>query len=244
MVYKLNPELVIARSGLKSTGGYGMKSMVIFLAVSIGLTGMAAAQSAAPVNDGLYRAYYESGAIEKEENYKFRLRDGVSTEYYENGARKSEDHYVAGVREGAVKTYYDSGVVKTDGIYHMNNLEGVLKSYDRSGLIQKEENYKNGILDGETRLYFPTGIVRRQMYYVNGVLNGTAIENFEDGKMKTQETYKDGERVSSTTFESASDLMTKKAVSPKKDKAQVLKPGVKTEEKVTAKVEKPVEEKK
>ena len=42
-------------------------------------------------SEGLLKAYYPSGKLKSEENYKNDLREGLQKEYYENGVLKKKD---------------------------------------------------------------------------------------------------------------------------------------------------------
>ena len=47
---------------------------------------------------GLYKEYYESGALWYEANYKNGKKEGLVKEYYESGALKSEVNFKDGIR--------------------------------------------------------------------------------------------------------------------------------------------------
>ena len=65
------------------------------------------AKKKAPVSDGPYRMYYNSGSLMRVDNYKFEQLNGTSTEYYENGSLKAVTQYVKDLREGEAKTYFE-----------------------------------------------------------------------------------------------------------------------------------------
>lgn len=182
--------------------------VAVFLAL---MAGTAGAVKIAPVTDGVYRLYYPSGALQKEENYRNKDLSGQSSEYYENGKLKSTVGYAAGLREGVGQTYYETGILKSEGTYRNGALQGEFREYDKSGNLNASKNYKDGVLNGIAKTYYPSGAVSKQVYYKKAVLDGTAVEFAEDGTPKAEESYQDGILIERRDIAIVSNLATKRA---------------------------------
>ena len=97
--------------------------------------------------EGLYRKYYESGALWSEANYKDWYKpEGLYKVYYESGALKSEANYKDGNREGLEKWYYESGALESEVNYKDGKREGLAISYLENGRVFAELYYSNNNL--------------------------------------------------------------------------------------------------
>ncbi len=182
--------------------------MVRFLMVAVFILSSAVASfAAAPINkkpaDGIYRQYYETGVVQREEHYKNYVLDGTAKTFYEDGGLASTATYVAGKRQGYGQTFYKNGKVQTEVNFLNDEIDGPLKQYYETGELQRESIYKAGRLQGATKLYYLNGVIQKQMTYVGGTLNGSAAEFSEQGQLVAQEEYKDGNRTSRKEFDQA-----------------------------------------
>jgi hypothetical protein len=209
-----------------------MKNLFLVLAILGLVTGAAEGARQAPVTDGVYRTYYPSGALQKEEHYRNKQLSGKVSEYYENGKLRASVGYVAGQREGAGQTYYETGVLKSEGTYRNGSLQGVFKEYDGAGNLSLEKNYINGVLEGIAKTYYPSGMISKQVYYKNAVLNGTAIEFADNGRPRAEESYQDGVLLQRRELEAEDKFLTRQAPS-----SAVVLPPLKKEAAVSVQTE-------
>ena len=99
-----------------------MKKVWLVLAVLAICCGPAQATlKKTPVTDGVWRVYYPSGAIMREENYKNTDLEGRYSEYYENGKLKSTVIYKGDKRNGPAQTTrrQAQGRTRALGVAHM-----------------------------------------------------------------------------------------------------------------------------
>jgi antitoxin component YwqK of YwqJK toxin-antitoxin module len=176
----------------------------LFIAVFI-LSSTSLSFAASPANkkpaDGLYREYYDTGVVQREENYKNYVLDGPAKTFYEDGGLASSATYFAGKRQGYGQTFYKNGKVQTEVNFLNDEIDGPFKEYYETGELKRESAYKAGRLQGSTKLYFQSGALQKQMVYTGGTLNGGASEFNEEGQLVAQEEYKDGNRTSRKEFE-------------------------------------------
>ena len=59
--------------------------------------------------EGIYKEYYESGALEAEGNFKNGKLEGILKEYDENGNLTQQTTFKNGLREGQMKSYNSYG---------------------------------------------------------------------------------------------------------------------------------------
>ena len=82
--------------------------MLRFLLVTVFILSSTALSFAATVKkpaDGLYREYYVTGVVQREENYKNYVLDGPAKTFFEDGGLASAATYVDGKRQGPGKTF-------------------------------------------------------------------------------------------------------------------------------------------
>jgi antitoxin component YwqK of YwqJK toxin-antitoxin module len=181
--------------------------MVRFLLIAVFVLSSTAVSPAAQTNrkpaDGLWREYYDTGVVQREETYKNYVLDGPAKTFYEDGGLASTATYIDGKRQGYGQTFYPNGKVQTEVNFVDDEIDGPLKQYYETGELQRESTYKAGRLQGPSKLYYINGVIQKQMNYVGGTLNGGASEFNEQGQLTAQEEYKDGNRTSRKEFDQA-----------------------------------------
>ena len=68
----------------------------------------------------------------------------VRKAYYESGALKNEVNFKNDVEEGLFKIYYESGELESAYTIKNGEIEGPYKEYDESGKLKGQYTYKNG----------------------------------------------------------------------------------------------------
>ena len=93
-----------------------------------------------------YKAYYYSGQLENETNYKDDEYDGLSVEYHPNGTIKKQSAYLNGSLHGTQKEYYENGNLKKGTIFLNDTENGDSTFYNEHGKLIKKESYFNGTI--------------------------------------------------------------------------------------------------
>ena len=110
--------------------------------------------------EGLYKEYYESGALASEGNYKNGKKQGLFKEYDELGRVMWERNYKQGQLHGITKKYYEDGPLNGKWRFKNNELIDV-KDYYHNGALLRYWDY---------RQFKSKGIVIIKAYYENGKL--------------------------------------------------------------------------
>ena len=93
--------------------------------------------------------YYESGKIEKENNYKNGKLDGIEYLYDENGQISLERKYKDGEKWDGRWTIYDD-MYKLEGNYKEGKRDGLWNSWYMNGKKFREGTWKDDILISKT----------------------------------------------------------------------------------------------
>ena len=130
------------------------------------------------INDdstGLWMCWHENGQKRFEKTYKNGERDGLFTYWYENGQKKSE------------KTYKDYEIIR-------------IVRFHENGKKSLEGTYKDGKKDGKWTSWYLTGEIS-YYGYKNGEKDGLWTSWYENGQKQEEETYKNGELISSKCWD-------------------------------------------
>ncbi len=79
---------------------------------------------------GTERAYYETGELMRETEYKEGLPYGFTVEYYKRGAKKCISYYSKGIQQGDYKLWDEGGKVMIEGKYKDDLKVGQWRIYD------------------------------------------------------------------------------------------------------------------
>lgn len=117
---------------------------------------------------GLWKWYYESGQLLREENFRKGLEDGMMYEYLENGTIITEGEFIDGLKEG--EWLYQHGDHKEIGKYRDGQKSGVWKYYYLTNeSINFEGNFIDGEPDGKHKYYYDNGKLQREEIYTMGI---------------------------------------------------------------------------
>ncbi len=120
-------------------------------------------------------------------------RDGIWKEYYQGGAIRAEGLYENGKQSGEWKFYHPGGALEQAGRFNKNgNPEGAWRWYYETGALMREENFRNGIRDGILTEYDEQGNLLEQGEFLDGLEEGPWIETSGDVCMKGS--YREGLR--------------------------------------------------
>lgn len=174
---------------------------------------------------GVWKKYYDSGALRYEGEFKNGKEFGVfkfypdsptvnaaapiitkeysqetdvalTTFYTDKGVIESKGYFKGKERVGKWVYYHSDGkTIMIEENYEAGKLDGLYKVFYTDGGLTKISNYKNGLLNGNSKRYSNEGILLEDVYYVNGALNGPAIFYESDGQIKFQGNYDDDLKV-------------------------------------------------
>jgi len=197
---------------------------------------------------GKWKSYYEDGAIKFIGNYvktsnKGNYKDSIHTYYFNSGqVEKIENYYIAKLHPGSNKpddfyertyktgqwkTFYESGKISQIANYNEDRLYGEFFEYydDETNLVKYKCNYRNGLKIGLEQeyfengklykskekdsngyqigkdiTYFDNGLVKELTEYVESQKQGNYVQNYENGKPKVIGTYNSGQEIGTWNY--------------------------------------------
>lgn len=121
---------------------------------------------------GLWKWYYESGILLREESFRKGLEDGMMREYLEDETIITEGEFIDGKKEGP--WLYQHGDHKEEGEFRDGLKHGVWKyHYITTNELNFEGNFIDGEPNGKHIFYFKNGKKQREEYYAMGTKSGT-----------------------------------------------------------------------
>jgi len=139
------------------------------------------------LREGRLTTFFQSGAIETEENYAAGKRDGKCIRYFEDTKIVAEEgNYKEDLKEGLWISYFEDGNKKYEEQYLNDNKNGKSIAYFETGEISAAEEYLNGQKTGKSIAYFKTGRISSETEYLNDLRHGHWICYHENGN-KSQE---------------------------------------------------------
>lgn len=120
---------------------------------------------------GKILAYYNTGEISTEANYKLGLFDGKYIRYSKSGKKISVMQFADGIQIGEEEEYFENGKLKSK-MYYENDLKvGEGQVYNINGNLKYSKMYKMGVLQGESKNYNEEGKLKSIEEYWNGKLS-------------------------------------------------------------------------
>lgn len=145
------------------------------------------------IPDGVYKQYYDSGAIAREFSVKNRQLNGDCRVFYESGIVQREGTFVNGKENGISKLYYENGILKGESIFLNGLKNGETKLYYNSGTLKAIMNFKNGEAHGEQKTFYEGGQLETIVNIDNGKRSGPVKSYYESGKPKMEGVFRRGE---------------------------------------------------
>ncbi len=120
---------------------------------------------------GLWKWYFKSGQLLREESFRKGLEDGMMHEYLEDGTVITEGEFIDGKKEGP--WLYQHGDHKEVGEYRDDYKHGVWKYYHLiTNKLSFEGNFIDGEPDGKHKYYYENGKIKREEVYTMGQKSG------------------------------------------------------------------------
>ncbi|HZK07772.1 MAG TPA: toxin-antitoxin system YwqK family antitoxin [Bacteroidales bacterium] len=121
------------------------------------------------LQQGLRKAYYNTGLVQEESYFDNGLKDGASKWYNQSGKVIAEYNYQKGEFEGVQKTFHDDGALMTEETYSHNLRQGPFREYYQDGALKTEGDYDNNLKHGIWKEYNPDGTIASQAKFRKGV---------------------------------------------------------------------------
>jgi antitoxin component YwqK of YwqJK toxin-antitoxin module len=99
-----------------------------------------------PVLNGVYRTYYENGAVKTISQYRNGRQIGYYKEFHPNGNLAFSQRIKNGKINGPVRAYYENGNLMAEVDFIDNLEQGVLKEYYENGKLKEKVYYIDGVL--------------------------------------------------------------------------------------------------
>lgn len=167
---------------------------------------------------GIWRTYYETGVLNRVEEFSLDFYDGIILIFEDDGTLSREQYIRNGKLEGVMHDYYPGGTMKSEEYYSSGLLNGWRRFYNMDGLLQEEGmwkagkrdslsrwcnaeglpsieyNYEAGVISGTSRQFYESGNVKSTGQYSNNMEEGAWKEFYETGTLKEEGTYKAGKK--------------------------------------------------
>lgn len=139
-------------------------------------------------------SYYDTTTKVKKEEYlvntKTGHKDGLYRSYYESGALKTEMIYKDGHIEDTVKKYYDDGkTIEEKSLYKNDQLNGTRTLYYPNGKVEQVEHYTDDKFDGPFVSFYEQGQKHEVGQFANEFRTGKWLLYYKDGRLKSEYLY-------------------------------------------------------
>ncbi len=111
--------------------------------------------------------------------------------FYDSGALQFEENYMDGKLHGLTKEYYETGELKAD-IKYKRGKEVAKNDFRRDGQPGNEVRYEGKTKYEIKRWYYPTGELFRERPSINDKTEGLEIDYYTDGQKKAERNYING----------------------------------------------------
>lgn len=135
---------------------------------------------------------YKENQIFEEGNYLNNKKTGLWKQFYETGAIKSEITYKNNLPFGYAKFYFRNGNISEEGNWENYKWNGSYKYYYEGGQLRYDWKFVNGVRESTQKYYFENGKLNFEGEWKNGGENGTIKEYNEDGSLKEERAYLNG----------------------------------------------------
>lgn len=137
----------------------------------------------------IWKWYYESGNILREENYVNGLLEGPMTEFNDSGKVITKGEYLEGLKEGP--WIYELGDYREEGTYKADKRDGEWKHFYPNNVVRFEGKFVDGNPDGKHTWYYPNGKRREEGKYIVGKKQDDWVYYNEDGSVALTITFDD-----------------------------------------------------
>jgi antitoxin component YwqK of YwqJK toxin-antitoxin module len=129
------------------------------------------------MKDGRWTAWYDTGQVEWEAEFKQDEKHGSWSRFYRDGTQASDGTYVDGKMDGRWISWFDNGKKSEEGKMSEGKNHGKWKYYDKLGRLKRTEKYDRGAKKS-SKLVTPGGDVEDEL--IDGA-EGRKDPRCEDG---------------------------------------------------------------
>lgn len=145
------------------------------------------------IPDGVYKAYCDSGELERTFSFKNGSLNGICEVFFRSGIIERKGTFKEGKEVGKSELYYPDGTLKGVSIYKNGRKNGPTTIYYPSGKIKAKLQFKNSVPDGKQVMYYESGNVESEVVYKDGKKDGPVKFYYESGKLKMEGRFVDDE---------------------------------------------------
>ncbi len=129
----------------------------------------------------------------QEGNYVDGKKEGLWKAYYSSGALKSEITYKHGEKYGKAKILFENGNTAEEGVWIKDRWINKYKAYYQNGKLSYVWNYNEfGNRSGYQKYYYQNGNIKIEGEWTDGKENGVIREYYPDGSLRSEKIFKDG----------------------------------------------------
>lgn len=141
--------------------------------------------------EGIWKWFYKSGQLLREEQYKNGKESGRSIEYCDTGKVIVLGQYINGKEEG--EWFYEIGDHQEKGNYENGMKQGIWKhTYLTTGKLRFEGEYYEDLPQGKHTWYYENGQKMLEGEYISGEKEGLWKRYLLDGTVSISIEYKNG----------------------------------------------------
>ena len=166
--------------------------------------------------EGMWKFYYENGAVRAEGKYLHNQRTGPWKFYGRDGKLEQTGTYRRGKAEGTWRWYFDNSALRREEEFFNGKEDGHYVEYDREGNVIAEGNYIEGekdgmwkisvgdqiqegkyivgLRDGIWKYYYPNGKLMYEGRFVQGLPEGKHKLYYPNGAIREERYYTHGLR--------------------------------------------------
>ena len=120
-------------------------------------------------SDSLFVQFYRlNGNLKTEGVLNERKRVGLWKYFYNNGAVMSQENYKNGLRHGEQFVFYSNGKITERSLFKNGLLDGISSKYSSKGILIEEVAYKKGKPNGLAKYFELNGNLKETGIYIDG----------------------------------------------------------------------------
>jgi antitoxin component YwqK of YwqJK toxin-antitoxin module len=136
------------------------------------------------INDGLYKAYFQTGKTSEEGVVKNHAIGNIWTVYFENEKIKWTEKLIGDERIHI--SYFENGSVQDSVSTTDGKQNGRVKFWYDNGQIHEISDWKNGVEDGLYETFYENGKIKDSAIWIGGNREGMSKTWYENGQIESE----------------------------------------------------------
>lgn len=142
---------------------------------------------------GEWKYYYESGGLQRVEEYDKKSPNMFTTTYYyPSGKKKATGTWINNKMYNDWEWFYENGNLSSKGKYNNGEPLGPLEFYHENGNLKERGRIINKQREGEWELYYESGKLESKGSYSKSKQQGIWENYYENGNLKLKGNYENG----------------------------------------------------